>query len=705
MIQFTQSEISHLREKAKRKPQFLKRLRETVSEIMEEPILVPKEGIANWLLYYYCPKCSVMLEFDRHDGFHHRCPSCGQVFSGEPYDSSWWATVNSRNYQGAYKAGLIWQITGERNYARRAIDIMVQYSRYYKDYAVHGDIPYNGPGKSGAQTLDEANFLRAFAMAYDLTEDAMTQQERENIRDGLLLPGVEFLADHRHMQLHNHEVIIHSAIAVIGLIFQKDQYVQMGVYGPYGLLYQLEHGMLENHMWFEGAFGYHFYALTSFFEYEKFALHTEHSHIGHPNYRAMMELLVSYLEPGFRIPMLNDTNYGHTGSSLFLYEFAYREMGGEKLCYILNELYRTMERDSMEAFIYGVDELPECSLELTNYHVEPGNSGSTVLRGDNGRYLLLKHDAYGGEHDHYDRLGISYLAYGKRISADLGTTGYGALLHYDFYKNTGSHNTVNIGQENQAPVNGKLTRYEEKDGIVYVEAEADWRAPFEMPDSFFIVQWKEENYRPVKMVRKIAWAKDYFAEVFVVEGADPGQPIDWVMHFSGKRTCFPEGRSVECFSTKKPYKHISSVTACDMEAGDQTFEAVYEDEGVTTHVFGLCQGQTLFGGQGPDNPSVREIPYQIERKLGGTAVFAHVIASSDGECRVKEVKFETGMEAEMKGKTETGAETKMETGIETEMKAKTETGTETEMKDKMKNGGKMKIEVIKADNTRDHLLL
>ena len=662
MIQFTQSEISHLREKAERKPQFLTNLREMVREIMEEPILVPRTGIANWLLYYYCPKCSVMLEFDRHDGFHHRCPSCGRILTGEPYDSSWWATVNSRNYRGAYEAGLLWQITGERAYARRAIDIMTEYSRYYKDYEIHGDIPYNGPGKAGAQTLDEANFLRSFAMAYDLTEDAMTEQERAAIRDGLLLPGAEFLTKHRHMQLHNHEVIIDSAIAVIGLIFQKDEYVQMGVYGPYGLLYQLENGMLKNHMWFEGAFGYHFYALTSFFEYEKFALHTKHSHIRHPNYRAMMELLASYLEPGFRIPMLNDTNYGHTGSSLFLYEFAYREMGGEKLCYILNELYKTMERDSVEAFIYGVDELPECSIELTNYHVEPGDSGSTVLRGDDGRYLLFKHDTYGGEHDHYDRLSISYLAYGKRISADLGTTGYGALLHYDFYKNTGAHN---IGGENQAPVNGRLTRYEQKDGIIYAEAEADWRAPFQMPDSFCIVQWKEEYYRPVKMVRRIAWAKDFFAEVFTVEGADPQLPIDWVMHFSGRRCSFPEGKSIESFSDKKPYKHISSVTACEMGAGDQTFVTVYEEEGITTHVFGLCKGQTLFGGQGPDNPSVREIPYQIERKVGGNAVFAHVISSSDGKCKVKEVKFETGM----------------------------------------KDGKRMKIEVTKTDGIRDNLFL
>ncbi|MBE5986054.1 MAG: alginate lyase, partial [Paenibacillaceae bacterium] len=542
MIQFTKAQITQLQKKGELWPEAISQLKEEVREVMAEPVLVPKTGIANWFLYYYCPKCSVQLEFDRMNGHYHKCPACGQVFTGEPYDSTWWGIINSRNYTAAFKMGLLYLVTKEESYAKKAISIMAEYSKYYKDYEVHGDIPYNGPGKSGAQTLDEANFLRSFAMTYDLLSDIMTKAEQTFIRDGMLLPGAEFLMEHRHNQLHNHEVIINSAIAIIGLIFHMDSYVEFAVYEPYGLLYQLEHGMLPNHMWFEGAFGYHFYALTSFFEYEKFALHTPHSHISHPNYKAMMELLVDYLEPGFRIPMLNDTNYGHTSSSLYLYEFAYREIGGEKLLYILNQLYKNEKRDNMEAFIYGVDELPTCSHLSKNYHVNEGLSGNTILRGSNGRYLLFKHDSYGGEHDHYDRLDISYLAYGKRISPDLGTTGYGALLHYDYYKNTGSHNTVMIGEENQAPVNAVLKRYEELDGVIYAEAEADWTAPYTMPDSFTIVQWKEKHYRSVKMTRKIAWTDDYFAEVFLITGADPDLAIDWVIHVSGENLLTFNGR-------------------------------------------------------------------------------------------------------------------------------------------------------------------
>lgn len=640
MIQFNEEELLRLRERGRRNPDAVRRLKEGVREVMEEPVLVPKTGIANWSLYYYCPDCSVPLKFDLHDSHCHQCPVCKKVLTGEPYDSTWWGIINSRNYTAAFHMALIFLITGEEEYARKAADIMKEYSRYYRGYEVHGDIPYNGPGKAGAQTLDEANFLRSFAMAFDLLSHYMTAEEKESIREGMLLPGAEFLIEHRHNQLHNHEVIINSAIAIIGLIFNQEDYVDFAVYKPYGLLYQLEKGMLSNHMWFEGAFGYHFYALTSFFAYEKFALHTAHSHISHPNYKAMMELLPSYLEPGFRIPMLNDTNYGHTSESLYLYEFAYREIGGDKLLYILNQLYKEEKRDNLEAFVYGVEKLGECRLSLANYHGEAGCPGSAILRGKNGKYLLFKHDCYGGEHDHYDRLSISFLAYGKRIAPDLGTTGYGAVLHYDYYKNTGSHNTVNIGGENQPPVNAVMTRWEEKDGVVYVEGEADWTKEYHMPDSFTIVQWKEENYRTVRMKRKIAWTEGWFAEAFWVEGAPDKLPVDWVLHIGGEQKNLPVGERVEEFSRQKPYKHLHSMKRMDLKGHGENYRLLsYGDDGIHTDIFSWNQGQEIFFGKGPDNPSVSDVNYLIERSYGEQAVFAHVITAYDGSCPVKDVKF------------------------------------------------------------------
>lgn len=639
MIQLTFGEREAIRARAARHPELVAAMKESVRALMEEPVLVPSSGIANWHLYYFCPKCSVELAFDRHDGRHHRCPQCGTVYTGEPYDSTWWGEVNSRNYNGALTMGWLYVMTGEAAYARRAGEILSAYAAHYPDYEVHGNIPYNGPGRVGAQTLDEANFQRTMAITYDLIAETMADAEKDAVRDRMFLPGARFLMEHRHNQLHNHEVIIDSAIAVIGLIFGRQELVDFAVYQPYGLLYQLEHGMLENGMWFEGSFGYHFYALASFLAYEKFALHTAHSHIAHPNYRKMMDMAYDYLMPNGALPLMGDTMIGHMRSSILLYEFTYRELRSEKMLAMLRRMYESQPRDSLEALVYGVEELPagEIAALPERLHPRAGHSGHVILHGPQGRCLLLKCDRYGGEHDHYDRLGINYWAFGQPVAPDLGTTGYGALLHYDYYKNTGSHNTVTIGEENQPPANAVLTRFEEKDDVVYLEAVCDWAAPYEKLDSFTIAQWDEEAYRSVKMTRRIAWTRDFFAELFLVEGVTQERTIDWVMHLSGERAPVDGETPVPCLSEKKPFKHIHDVTRV---SGEEAHVYAFEENGVVTRLHSAAFGGETFLGTGLNNPSYKPMQYLIERVKAPRAMFAHVVESGRDGAKLGRVAFE-----------------------------------------------------------------
>lgn len=670
MIQFTGEEIERLRKKAEtaRWGGVISELKDCTDEILQNPLRVPKTGIGNWTLYYYCPECSVQLVFDMDRQKEHRCPVCGKVFCGEPYDGAWWGFMHMENYDGAFRLGICYLLTGEAAYGRKAVEIMKEYARYYMDYEVHGDIPYNGPGKACAQTLDEAVLLRTFAMTCDLTADLMEEQEKKEIMKHLLEPGAEFLLAHRHRQLHNHEVIINSAIAVIGLLLGREEFIRQAVYEPYGLLDQLEKGMLPDGIWFEGSFGYHFYALTSFFAYEKFAIHTEHSQIHHPNYRKMMEVLIPYLMPDGQIPMLNDTTYGHNVSSLYLYEFAYREWKSQDMLWILNLLYKNQKRDNLEALLYGAEELglgnPGSFEPMyqerkeTGYHTAVGQSGHTVLRGKNGRFLLFKHDAYGGEHDHYDRLGISYQAYGKKIATDMGTTGYGAVMHYEYYKNTGAHNTVVIGEENHSPAACRLTRYETVDGITYVEAVCDWSVPYEMPDSFTIVQWKEEHYRNVKMTRKLAWTENWFAELFFVEGADETLTTDWVMHIGGSRQEIGTGEEeqMESFSEKKPFCYLTDVVR---EQGDSQRIQRYTDGEVHTDLYSYVPEGEAYSAKGPDNPSYLTTNYRIERRRTTNARYLHVMETYTEEKSIEEVVFQkneaAGAHACIKIKDKTGA--------------------------------------------------
>ena len=97
-----------------------------------------------------------------------------------------------------------------------------------------------------------------------------------------------------------------------------------------------------------------------------------------------------------------------------------------------------------------------------------------MLRENGNTCLCFRHGPYAGEHEHFDKLAITLRAFGTDIAPDLGTCGYGAPMHYQYYKNTATHNTAVIDESNQPPVNARLVRYELKEQGIYLEAEADF---------------------------------------------------------------------------------------------------------------------------------------------------------------------------------------------------------------------------------------
>ncbi len=630
-----------LRKKAEKWTAAVDRMKREAEEVFRSELLIPKEGIGNWTMYYFCPECSCRLAFDRDKPKEHRCPACGRIYRGEPYDSSWWGNVNTQNCEAAYRMGLISVLTDEKEYGRKVGEILASYAAYYPGYQVHGGIPYNGPGKANAQTLDEAVFLRNLAYAYDLVCDEMTEEARGRIREGLFVEGSRFLLDHRHRQIHNHEGIINSAIGIMGILLDDEEMVKEGLYAPYGLYDQLERGMQEDGLWFEGSFGYHYYALENFMAFEKFAVHTPYSGILHPNYKKMMEAPFDYIGRDGAFVLVNDINSGHGGiGRQYGYEFAYGYFPSKRMTQMMNLIYKEQKRDNLEALLYGVDEIPKEELTWQNVRGSSG-SGYTVLHGKDGRRLFFKHGTFGGEHDHYDKLGISFESHGASVIPDLGTTGYGAKLHYDYYKNTGTHNTVCVGEENQPPAVGLLTRFEKKGHLIYAEAAADWTVACERPESYTIVQWSDEAYQNVRMRRKIAWADDYMVDVFLVEGAGK-QSIDYTLHIRGDRLTETESEkaetceSMERFSDRKPLKYLHDITAFSCPGMVRSRYQIGEEGPVLT-VDSFCSHGKLIYAKGPDNPSVRDMEYLLCREHGETGFFLNVIQTwkeGDGTDRI-----------------------------------------------------------------------
>ncbi|WP_413701906.1 heparinase II/III family protein [Psychromonas sp. KJ10-10] len=507
MLQFNQQQFSSIKSRASK--EMIQAIIDENKTVLSSDILVPPDNRATWNHYYFCPDHGVRLTWDRDKPLQHCCPVDGKVFTGEPFDGAWWRWLNGLNAKACNQLGLLWKLTGEEVYFNKVENILLEYAKYYPDYEPHGGIPYNGPGKANAQTLCEANCHLDFALGYDFIKDDLTSQAREYIETRLLREGADFLMAHRTKQLHNHEMKINSTIGVIGLVLEDEAYIEFALNTQYGSHYQLDHGLKGEGFWFEGSVHYHYYALQALLAYEKLARNTTYSVRSNPNYYTMLTFPLQLVLLTGDFPRMNDCVAGQekiTESHIF--EFAYSEFKEPIFASALASVYQNISRDNIDALLYGVENLPVMPpLKAQNVHFPI--VGITMLHDQSSQnQMVLKHSLYGGEHDHYDRLGLTLIKNGKEILPDLGTSGYGAELHYGYYKNSSTHNTLVVNQSNQSPANPTVLHYHQSQDFTFVDTLVDWSLPIATVDSHTLVHWNEADYKDIQFRRSMLWLGD-----------------------------------------------------------------------------------------------------------------------------------------------------------------------------------------------------
>lgn len=631
MLQFTPEQVCILRERAKKMPAILTYLREAPDEIKGH-YLIPESKAATWSGFYACPVHSVKLEFDISAPGRHRCPTDGEIFSGEPYDGAWWRIVNNKNQQACYNSALLFLLEEKPEDLELARRYLNDYARVYPDYEIHGGIPYNNPGKANAQTLCDAGWIKGLLLAFDIIQAHLEEEERALIAENLFRCCARFLMEYRSNQIHNHEIVVNSAIAMIGLVLDDKEFLDFSVDAKYGLKYQLEHGVLADGLWFEGTPGYHFYAMEQILFFEILACRTPYSFLRDEKFREILKFPLHLLQPDGTLPPLNDAGFGYSGfvGTENIYELAWRETRDKDFLQLLYYVYKGRERCNIYSFFYGEEALPDIgALPPSVYHAQKnGGSGITTMAGPEGRFLLVKHAPFGGEHDHYDRLAIHFLGLGKAALPDIGTCPYGAPMHYEYYKNTATHNTVCINGKNQPPANCTVYSYHRDTDCTLLDVGVKWDGSYVPLDSHVIPQWSEEAYNGVSFRRFIAWYDDCFVDVFQVES--PREcTIDYTLHARGQRISNPnhpvtaakwsaEGAG-SFFHDAIKVELTQSKLATGWDLGDNCYleaASMLED---------ACQCYYLAG---PDNPSVSDLSYMIQRKTGTTALFINAIAVS-----------------------------------------------------------------------------
>lgn len=606
-------------------------LQDTATEALRLKLVVPDEG-AGWGHDYFCPDHATRLEYDPAQPRAHRCPVDGRIFAGGIYDAAWRARTNHEIVTGLRAAALLWRGGGDVGYLEHAAGVLDAYAAHYPRYEVHGT--HAGQGRCMGQSLDEATWAIPLAWSYDLLRDALSASQRESIEGQLLRPAAEHLLGQLWRRIHNIECWHLAALVTLGVVLEEDRFIAPALDEQYGYVAQLREGVLDDGWWWEGSPTYHFYTLSAVLALISALRRPWPALVRQPRLRAMFDAPFSLLRGDLSLPATNDGWFDaaqpgflarHAGS----YEIAQALWEDPRHDALLARLYATTARDSVEALLFGADRLATGALSASDCVVQEA-SGYAVLRdgkGENERYLLLKYGPHGGGHGHCDKLALDLHAFGQRLSADLGTPGYGIPLNKSWYRHTLSHNTVLIDETAQPAAAGELIAFSATGGDGYAVADAR-------------VTWPDEQAAPYSGVvarRCVLWkggVRPYFIDIVQVHCPEPRR-IDLAWHHDGELDL--AGLAPLSWNTdQEGYIHLSEAQYLNAVR----WQGRWRLDRYGTACWALNPaGTTTIAARVPANPAAETRSLVLRRTTAAEAVYVAVFEPFIGHSAIRAVHW------------------------------------------------------------------
>ena len=435
--------------------------------------------------WYQCDTCQVALK--TIDAHHHQCPICKKIYSGPPYDDVIFSQIHRRNLRHLYDCAWAYALTGKPEYAKFARKVLLGYADRYQKYPFHGNSKHNviwnklSGGHLFEQTLSEASVMATqIAPAYDLVIDSpvLSKADRSRIRDGLFLPMLKNI-DHYKAGVSNWQSWHNAAMFRAGAVIDRPEWMQKAVYGEAhpsfmsnlisraanleakkmnrvgnGFIFQMQHSVTADGMWFEGSWGYHFYTLSALVALAEAARRLDIDLWHYPGFLKMFTLPLQYAMPDGTLPRFGDDVRTTVRGRDKLFEPAFAALKAPVL------LTALPNHATWYTVLYGRDPTVTAPPQTLKSVVFRG-AGHAILRTDGAAGLVtaMTFGPYGGYHGHLDKLSFVFFGYGRELGVDPGrarSQAYRLPIHRNWYKATVSHNAVLVDGHSQKGVEGKL---------------------------------------------------------------------------------------------------------------------------------------------------------------------------------------------------------------------------------------------------------
>jgi Heparinase II/III-like protein/Alginate lyase len=577
---------------------------------INEPVIFPPRG-GQHNQWYQCDKCQIALQ--TIDATHHRCPKCGKIYSGYPYDDVIFSHQHSRNLQRMLTAAWAYAISEDERFAEYAARILLGYAKRYRNYPYHSaslDTTSSWARKSGGhlfeQTLTEASALAgSIGPAYDLIYDsaALSKTDHEEIRQGLLLPMLNNI-DKNKAGKSNWQTWHNAAMLWGGALIHEPAWVKKAIEDANnGFYYQMGASVLKEGMWYENSWGYHFYTLSALVNMAETARHLGIDLWSDERLKRMFTLPMYYTMANGMLPRFGDDVNSSVRRIGRLLEPAYHAYQDPKMLPLLGNVH------DFEAIRIGrsVDSKTEPP-ELKSMVFE--DAGHAILRtyGRPGLTAAMTFGPYGGFHGHYDKLSFVFFGYTEELGVDPGrarSQAYRLPIHTNWYKATISHNTVLVDGKSQKPAAGKLRLFEPQKEYTVVAASCD------------------EAYPGVEHTRWLVMTGTYLL-VFDSLRSDAVHRFDWVYHNRGGGVVCDMARDAANLADQ--YQGGEYIESCRRGTTADTIRARFESPDVNTYLTVAGQEDTTVAtGEGVGASIIDRVPMIMIGRDGRNARFAAVL--------------------------------------------------------------------------------
>ncbi|TMM56728.1 alginate lyase family protein [Maribacter algarum] len=520
------------------------------------------------------------------------------------YSGGYTHARHKKNWIVLQKAGVLFQILEDEEYAIYVRDMLLQYAELYPTLPAHPKTRSYARGKLFWQCLNDSNWLVYVSQAYDCVYDFLTKKERKNLEENLFRPFADWISVKNpqfYNRVHNHSTWGNAAVGMIGLVMGDDELVDRALYGlknapvntgekdndggfiysedgKAGFLANLDEPFSPDGYYTEGPY-YQRYAMYPFLIFAE-GLENVKPELKILEYKdgvllKAVNALLNLSDADGEFFPLNDGQKGmsiYTSSLVSAVDIAYHHGGNNpQLLSIAKEQGKVLLDDSGLAVAIGLRDGEATPFEKKSINLSDGPKGEQggvgILRyGNEDLTLVFKYAAQGLSHGHYDKLSYSFFEKGDEVLQDYGLSrfvnieqkGGGNYLkeNKSWAKQTIAHNT--LVQNETSHFKGKYEIGSKHHSELYFFDESQSEVQ--------VVSAKESNAYPgTEMHRTIALIKGYgFEKPFLLDilkvNSDSTNQYDLPFYFMGQviQTNFEYKTPKELYplGKKHGYQHL-----------------------------------------------------------------------------------------------------------------------------------------------------